>query len=324
MNGSSNKCAAVLAAITPQQILTLMEILQGTAWRSHSFVAALYKERARNFDETLTFLEELGWVVRSSGDLQAAPEPISRLCRARPGETPRALAEALTDSPGPHRQILREYLGRFGPRDGEVVYRPLGEHRLEESSVRNFLMELGAVLYRPDADQYVVSKGFEPLYLWAKNVRGRTDNATLAEQEEGRHRLGRAAELAVVAFEKKRLGSPWAAEVQHISATLPAACYDIKSLTVEGAFASPRFIEVKAVPADSFQFYWTASEVEAACLLGASYFLYLVPVIGQAAFDLNSLEIVENPYVNVYQNPTVWSRDESVIVCRRRSKTATT
>jgi hypothetical protein len=124
-----------------------------------------------------------------------------------------------------------------------------------------------------------------------------------------------------VAFEEKRLGLPWSTEVQHIAARFPAACYDIKSLTVEGSFASPRFIEVKAVPADSFQFYWTASEVEAARLLGASYFLYLLPVSGPTAFELECLQMVQNPYVNVYENPTTWSKDESVIVCRRRRTT---
>jgi hypothetical protein len=183
-------------------------------------------------------------------------------------------------------------------------------------------MELGAVAYRVCADHYVLNEGFAPLHLWAKNVLGAADNATLEERNDDRHRLGFAAELAIVAFEQKRLGSRWAAQVHHVAAEFPAACYDIKSLTVLGEFVSSRFIEVKAVPADSLQFYWTASELEAARLLGASFFLYLLPVLGQATFDMDRLEIVQNPYANVYQNPTAWSKNESVIVCRR-SKTTT-
>ena len=280
-------------------------------------------EGASPAKETLAFLEQLGWVQSSVDDLQAAPRPLSRLARAHPGESARVFAEVLMDSPGPHRKAIAAYLGRFTSRDGELVYCPQGEQRLQESAVRNFLMELGAVAYRGGADHYVLSDGFAPLYLWAKNELGTADNATLEERNDNRHRLGFAAELEIVAFEQKRLGSPWAAEVQHVAAEFPAACYDIKSLSILGKFVSPRFIEVKAVSVDSLQFYWTASELEAARLLGASFFLYLLPVASPGTFDMDRLEVVQNPYVNVYQNPTAWSKNESVIVCRR-SKTTTT
>src|SRR5437762_4448335 len=106
MSGCSIEAALSLAAITPQQIMTLVEILEDTTWRSCSFVTARYNERARNFKETLAFLEELGWVQRSFEHLQAAPVPLSRLARAQPGESAPVLAEVLVDSPGPHRETL--------------------------------------------------------------------------------------------------------------------------------------------------------------------------------------------------------------------------
>jgi hypothetical protein len=324
MSGYSDEPTGTLTAVTPRQILTLLEVLQGTTWRNRLFVEARYNERARNFSETLAFLEDLGWVQGLGEELCAKGETIARITQAGQADMCRALADALADSRGPHQKIVADYLTRFQSDEGMLVYRPVEEQRLKESPVRNFLMELGAVAYRSDPDRYVLNEAFAPLYLWARNIMGATDEAALMERVKDRQRLGRAAELAVVAFEKERLGSRWAERVQHVAAEYPASCYDIKSVTVQGEVVSPRFIEVKAVPADTFQFYWTASELEAARLLGANLFLYLLPVQGHATFDLARLEIVPNPYATVYQNPAAWSKDESVIVCHRRSKIMTT
>ena len=106
--------------------------------------------------------------------------------------------------------------------------------------------------------------------------------------------------------------------VQHVSAKNPFACYDIKSVTLLDGKAIPRYIEVKAAPTYSYQFFWTASEMEAGRLLRAKYFLYLLPVARGGAFNLERMLILQDPIASVYQNRQEWLVEENVIVCRKR------
>src|SRR5207247_11427206 len=115
--------------------------------------------------------------------------------------------------------------------------------------------------------------------LWARNVVSPTANQ-LRLYANGREQIGRAAELAVLDWERRRVGGKWQNLVRHVSGDNPAACFDIQSVSVLGSQVESRFIEVKAVAADSFEFHWSGSEIEAAEILHARYFLYLVPVPG--------------------------------------------
>jgi len=72
------------------------------------------------------------------------------------------------------------------------------------------------------------------------------------------------------------------------------------------------------VSADSYRFFWTASEIEAARLLGQSYFLYLLPSLGGQMFDLSKMMIIQNPYSTVYQSPNEWFVEEKVVLCSRK------
>ena len=71
---------------------------------------------------------------------------------------------------------------------------------------------------------------FAYLRLWARNVQGPANQAELDLRAQERVELGRAAELAVLDWEKRRLGSLWSDRVRHIADRSPAACYDIQSL----------------------------------------------------------------------------------------------
>src|SRR5439155_26730503 len=104
-----------------------------------------------------------------------------------------------------------------------------------------------------------------------------------------REQLGLDVECAVVDYERDRLGKEWAGEVQHIAREYPFANYDIESVTLVRGKPSPRFIEVKAVSADSFRFFWSKEEVETARVLGTEYFLYLVPVDSTRRANVNKM-----------------------------------
>jgi len=178
-------------------------------------------------------------------------------------------------------------------------------------------MDLGAIRHRLQSDSYVLAEPFAFLSLWARNVRGAGDPhfGRLARE---RIELGIAAELAVLGWEKRRVGHEWSDRVVHVSAQYPGACFDIQSVTLDGPRTEPRFIEVKAVAPDSFEFHWSRAEVEAAQLLDVRYFLYLVPIQPAGVPDVSAIELIQNPYSAVYENPQGWHKAEADIVCRKR------
>jgi Domain of unknown function (DUF3883) len=104
--------------------------------------------------------------------------------------------------------------------------------------------------------------------------------------------------------------------VQHIAREYPFANYDIESVTLVRGKPSPRFIEVKAVSPDSFRFFWSKEEVEAARLLEPDYFLYLVPVGSNRRADVNRIRIVENAFASICEDGRDWDIESDVLVCQ--------
>ena len=131
-----------------------------------------------------------------------------------------------------------------------------------------------------------------------------------------RDELGRAAEEAVVRFEKRRLGAKLASQIEHVAAKNVAAGYDVKSLTVlEGAHLVSRYIEVKAVPVGSFRFFWSQNEVEVARVLREYYYLYLLPVSAGGTVDLPNMKMIPDPHAAVLADRTEWLCEANVLEC---------
>ncbi len=319
MNVSSAEPSAILAKVRPRQILCLLEILHSASVRRRSFVAARFEEQATDFPETLQFLTDIGWVRAAGDDLVLAAGPATEVGAGAPARRMRLLAELLFDQLGPYENGFAGYLRRFEREEGALVHRSVGEARLRESPVRDFLIELGAVSHWPATDAFMLSEPFAFLHLWARNRLGPTDQSQLVDRAEERAELGRRAEEAVLEWEQARVGAAYAHRVRHVAAESPAACFDLQSVTLTASGPALRFIEVKAVSGDSGQFHWTAGEIEAARVLAESYFLYLLPVGAGGIFALDKLEVIQNPYSVIYMNPTAWLKEESVIVCRKRN-----
>jgi hypothetical protein len=317
MPDSSADRAVTLEKVKPQHICGLLEIIQRSTVREISFIASRYAETATDFEDTLGFLKDLGWLRSIGGQVSPANEAVARIVDSTDTQRSLILAEALFGAPGPYERPFASYLSQFERCDGELVHRPTIDARLRQTGVRDFLMELGAVTHRIDGDDYLLAEPFAAWALWARNVVSPTANQ-LRLYANGREQIGRAAELAAFAWERRRVGEKWQNLVRHISGENPAACFDIQSVTVLGSQVEQRFIEVKAISADSFEFHWSAGEIEAAEILHARYFLYLVPVKGTGAFDLELMEIIQDPYSEVYHNPTKWATSVTNTICRKR------
>lgn len=319
MTAFSNEQMIVLAGVVTKQVRNLLEIVSQNSILITQFVESQFTQQACNFPETVKFLEEIGW-IKKVGNVFALTEDGDAACRTIQYDTQirKAIIEALIGPKSPYRDALADYVMRFQQVNTELVYQSPITDRLQESPVRNLLIDLRAVEYRAGADIYALLDGGIDLYVWAKNFKNSTSRKSMEVTHRRREELGYAAELAVLAYEKERVGHRWASKVEHVSSDTPFASYDIKSVTVCADTATPRFIEVKAVPGESRQFYWTASEVEVARLLRERYFLYLLPVIVGRGFDLGQLMTIANPWSSIRENSNEWLIEENVIVCKRK------
>jgi hypothetical protein len=322
MNDSSTRRLEKFEKLRIAQVQCLLNILIESTIHGRDFVETAYSERARHFVETVQFLKDLNWVTEQGGNLGLSDAGFEASSLFDDEDEIRVrVTEALVAEPNPYRADVAKYLRGFTISESRLIYRPSMSDRLKESPLRNFLMDARLVTYRATDDTYLLEESGTELYVWAVNFRRPASKEMARSEAEGRDHLGSAAELVVLTYERDRVGAQWAHRVEHVSAMRPFSCYDIKSVTVRGCDTIPRYIEVKAVPSDSYQFYWTKSEVEAAQLLRAKYFLYLLPVRNGRDFDLGRILVLDDPYISVYQSKSDWQIEENVIVCRRTRQT---
>tara|TARA_B100001989_G_C24306147_1_gene348165 strand:- start:123 stop:653 length:531 start_codon:yes stop_codon:yes gene_type:complete len=123
-------------------------------------------------------------------------------------------------------------------------------------------------------------------------------------------RVGREAELRILQYEIERLSNtPFLlSKIEHVANKRVNAGYDILSFELEPKKEEilKRHIEVKAVSAKDYRFFMSRNEIETAIKHRERYFLYLLPVTNQGIFDINMLEIICDPVVNVLGNRKVW------------------
>jgi uncharacterized protein DUF3883 len=318
MSASSNERSAILAKLETKQVQLLLLILAHSELREIPFIEADYRSQALNFRETAQFLGEIQWSHEREGKLYLTSEGERAAIHANnETEIRNKLTETIVGETSPFRLQVADYLSQFGKSDSGLVHQPSLSKRLEESPLRNFMMDLRLVAYRAGDDSYQLEDRGIELYVWAKATARPGSREQHEKCARRREKLGFDAELAALEFERRRVGTENAFQVEHISATNPFASYDIKSRTLDGDQVITRYIEVKACPAHSCQFYWTASELDVARLLGSRYFLYLLPVAAGSGFDLDRMLIVQDPISSVHENRDEWLVEENVIVCKR-------
>lgn len=319
MIASSREKPDVPDELETKDVQVLLGTLLESGIRGRDFIAGRHADHARRFEGTLNLLKGIGWVDEKQGVLALTTNGELAARRApNDSELRSMLTQALVNEVSPYRTMLISYFSQFKEIDSELVHRPSISVRLQESKWRNFLMDLGLVSYREPDDLYVLGEEGVDLYVWAKTHKTTISRKKFDTDRDRRAELGFRAELAILEYERTRVGQQWQHKLEHVSANNPFACYDIKSVTLTGDPVISRYIEVKAVAAGSYQFYWTASELELARVLRKKYFLYLLPTLSNSSFDLQSLGIVEDPYFSIYENSQEWTFQENVILCRKK------
>jgi len=286
------------------------------------FIRRRYERDSPNFLETLDFMRQLGLVeVKAdeaviTADYEAFLDQLNRSVQTEQTVREFMLSRLLRRTT-PLSTHVRGFLSSFHLKNDRYQFAPTVSQNLEYSGLRNLLIELDFLSVETDPIGYIVTCDDFLTYGGLKSSR-RLSPEEFVALEQRRQQIGKAAELAVVEYEKQRLREfpELVAMIDHVALTDVSAGYDIGSH--HGSFDDTgmpvaRLIEVKAVSASDYGFYWTRNEIEKAVLHRQDYYLYLLPAMGKNGFDQQGLRLIQDPYSSVYLNVAAWDRKSEVL-----------
>ena len=219
---------------------------------------------------------------------------------------------------------LLEYLSLFSPdKKGAIHFTGSIYQNVKFASIRNFLISSKIINFDPKTDFYELNTNYTELTELQIIKHHSISKAALQKDLAQKKLIGDLAEKAVFKYERKRLeDSPKiVSQVEHISEKNEGAGYDIRSflLNDQNIFIPIR-IEVKAVPAKSFRFFWSDNEINQSMEDSDSYYLYLLPVSDKNKLDVSSMLIIKNPYENVFKMNSNWTKRPHSYIIERIAK----
>ena len=274
-----------------------------------------YTDHAECFDETLAFLLGIGAVTEKEGLLNVMPV-LEEAPSLSEDAIRKLLLALLATSDTCYRHDLFSYLSVFRVTNGVISHRPCSQDRSDESGIRNYLLDLRIISFDRDSEAYAICPEHLDLFVEACRMPRRMSPRQLESRLRQQDLLGRRTEEAIVHYERTRLGESYSHHVRHVAIEDVAAGYDILSATVgpDGSI-TPRYIEVKAVPAQTLRFFLSANEIAVAEALGSCYYLYLVPVNAGGLLDAEDVRVIADPHTTVLNNQAEWLVETNGIRC---------
>lgn len=274
-----------------------------------------YLERAFSFDETLSLLEDLKIVKINSSELVLSKT--FSFTHDSLEEFKRKFCPVLFSANGNVSDELTNFLLNFQTENGKTFFKATELQKIKFSDTRNLLLELEFISAGADIATYFVNPDFADLFVKQFSKRKLSPESLKRKQAENES-IGLTAEKAVIEFEVNRLAaiSVLQNEIEHTSLDNVLSGYDIKSFEDyldSNSKRIDRFIEVKAVSADDYKFYWSKTEIQIAKVFGEKYYLYLLPVGANNTFVFDKMVIKKNPFKSVYSNEQEWKKAEESI-----------
>lgn len=220
-----------------------------------------------------------------------------------------------------YRNEILAYFNTYELINNTYLFTATSNKNLEYSGIRNFLLEIGVVSYDRVKRTYSIAPNYIGLTreLFEKRKLSYND---FKRQLLKKEKIGRAAEQAILRFENDRLAHfpELLNKIEYTADCDVLAGYDIKSWedkTNTNGIEVERYIEVKSVPENKKQFYWSRNEIKKAKEFENQYYLYLVPMIDENRFDINNLEIIRNPYLQVFKSKS-WELQTESYYCKKK------
>jgi len=305
--------------IRVKQLSTFSNIIVETDLLNTEFVKDLFSKQSQNYIETVSFIQGLNLISVHNGNIILSNKYAHFLKKLSLSQNREYLirsffAGLLTQQSNIFAHSVEEFLSKFKLNHNHYEYQPSTSDNLKFSGIRNLFIDLDIIYYEQQDAKYVTTDYY--LALCKNKTYLSADMQRLINEKK--ELLGRAAELEIIEYEKKRLSNypGLAAEIKHVALEKVDAGYDIKSFEEKldsQDNAIYRFIEVKAVSVWDYHFYWTRNEMDKAQQYQEAYWLYLLPVVSKGKFDMAMLKTISNPFNNVCMNGEQWEKQEEVV-----------
>lgn len=292
--------------ISWRQILTFCRVLGSSSSFDLRTIRRWYNAESVNFEETLSLLRDLR-TVRIEDGIVLPSQSLKRVIASDDESIKVFFVNILFRKKSNITKYFGDFFNSFEEEGGSYRVIPNTQERLKHSGIRNFLIELEIVkLNQEDKSYYIEADLFRKFLLKGESS---IDLIAFKKILNNLEEIGYQAELAILEYEAKRLKNQkkQISLIEHTSLKNVKAGYDIKSFTIlANRHFKHRFIEVKAVSINDFEFNWTKNEIEVARKLRKNYYLYLLPVENKKKFNLKALKIIEDPSVNILNNKDQW------------------
>jgi len=313
MNEFSQKNKMNYNKLKFEYIYTLLKIIIESKTKKIEYISAAFLRSSQYFDATLELLIALN-IIEKNGNVINVNKNFQKLGK-RIIKDKGYLRDLLIRQMEKNKNIKSSLIDYFSNFDQLLnhshAYKPSLKKNLKYLSIRNYLMTLGIVKYDRSKKIYFVKSKYNKIINGITSRRDFTLE-NLKKKIADNEKIGLLAEKEVLRYEKNRLkhfSDNYESLVKHVSISDASLGFDITShLASPIDNLIPIKIEVKAVSVDDFRFYWSRSEMEASRIYGKSYYLYLVPCIGENSFDVNNMRIIKNPYDVLLSNDS-WNRE---------------
>ena len=213
------------------------------------------------------------------------------------------VAKSLFETKNDYKELILDYFSLFDKDDNLYT---ITSDLSSFAFTANFLFSI-SVIRRNKNNKFEIDDSFTK-YITAKSSYSLSQFEIDSFQKK---KIGREAELQIVEYENNRL--KYFKEKKLIAEMVSdhdiTLGYDILSYSLINNIPRRRFIEVKAISSKKANFFWSIGEITAAEQYGDSYFLYLLPVLNDAEFDLSNIVIITNPYESIFNNSDDWQKD---------------
>ena len=225
------------------------------------YVKTVYQRRAQHYDDVLELLASLKLVNLSQPKLSITRKSKKFVSNTKVNKSKLKieLIDNLTKSRTDISTYANHYLQLFEKDKKYFIYKPILSENIKYSCIRNLFTELGVVKYNSEKSYYYLTKSYD--HLSQKHIKKKVFTPRqLRQLNEDNEKIGLLAEKEIMKYEKNRLSGyqSYVKKIKHIALTNVSAGYDISSFEIpkNNVSAEARYIEVKAVSIDSYQFYW--------------------------------------------------------------------
>ncbi|MFH1898876.1 MAG: DUF3883 domain-containing protein [Patescibacteria group bacterium] len=294
--------------ISWQQILTLCHVINSSLSLDTETISRWYNSESTNFKNTLEFFKNIG-VIEIRKNKVRPRLALKQVIEKDDKSIKHFFIDVLFNDESNLSRYFGNFFDNFELSNDSYKFEPTTQERLKYSGIRNFLIGLGVLRFESMTSSYVVKKELVK-YLTYKSKSFAYD--VFERKIKSEKDLGLAAELLVYSLEKNKFKNNKYIQkgIVHVSLENVKAGYDIRSYEMQkDKKIIPKYIEVKAVSEDDWNFYWSRNEIAKSKQLGDSYYLYLIPSKNDGFLDINSLLQIKNPYTKVFLNKKDWIQE---------------